>query len=159
MIVVRAWSTSTEHLSPSHTRKLRGVYLFLNSAATPAFLFRWLFASSLARQRFRTGNRLARLLRKLREYHVVRIAQQPREFPRRQSVPGLQRHPLRPRQVRRRNNVGPLREFRKIFRRCFERQTNRSGLQRRHRKHLPAHLEYQVVAPLILFRRAREGKT
>src|SRR6266851_8244162 len=114
----------------SNSRKLSAVYLFLNSAATPAFLFRWLFASSLARRRFRTGNRLARLLRKLREYHVVRIAQQPREFPRRQSVPGLQRHPLRPRQVRRRNNVGTLREFREIFRRCFEREAHRRRLQR-----------------------------
>src|ERR1700674_3739025 len=116
MTGVRAWTTSTEHLSRSNAQKLSGVYLFLDSAATPAFLFRWFFVSRFARQRLCAGNRIAGFPRKLREDHVIRIAEQAREFLRRQGVPSLQRDPLRSRQVRRGNDVGPLREFGKTFR-------------------------------------------
>src|SRR6266853_3856191 len=144
MTGVRAWTTSMEHFSLSNARKLSGVYLFPDSAATPAFLFRWFFVSRLARQRLCPGNRIADFPRKPREDHVIRFAQQAREFLRRQGIPGLQRDPLRSRQVRRGNDIGPLREFSKILRRRLERETHRSRLQRRHREHLPAHFEEQV---------------
>src|SRR3981189_2615212 len=116
MTGVRAWTTSMEHFSLSNARKLSGVYLFPDSAATPAFLFRWFFVLRLARQRLCAGNSIADFLRKPREDHVIRFAQQAREFLRRQGVPGLQRDPLRTRRGRRRHEVGPLREFCKIFR-------------------------------------------
>src|SRR5712692_1396669 len=116
MIGARAWTTSTKHLFPSNARKLSGVYLFPKSAATPAFLFHWFLTSSLACRRLCAEGRIACFLRKLREYHVIRIAQQACEFVRRQSVPGFERDPLRARQVRRRNDVGTLPEFSKIFR-------------------------------------------
>src|SRR6266853_2401855 len=158
MTGVRAWTTSMEHFSLSNARKLSGVYLFPDSAATPAFLFRWFFVSRLARQRLCPGNRIADFPRKPREDHVIRFAQQAREFLRRQGIPGLQRDPLRSRQVRRGNDVGPLGQLSEIFRRRFEREKYWRRLQRRYGEHLPAHFEYQIVAPLDLFRGAWKGK-
>src|SRR6266852_9236770 len=108
MIYARAWTTSTKHFFRSHARKLRGVYLFPKSAATPVFRLRWFFGSRLARRRHCAEDRIAGSLRELRENHVIGIAQQAREFLRMQSVPRLQRNPLRSRQVRRGNDARPL---------------------------------------------------
>src|SRR5260370_9524026 len=100
MTGVRAWTTSMEHFSLSNARKLSGVYLFPDSAATPAFLFRWFFVSRLARQRLCPGHPISDFPLKTREADVIRFAQQVREFLRRQGTPGLQLDPLLSRQVR-----------------------------------------------------------
>src|SRR2546421_437376 len=81
---------------------------------------------------------------------VGRLWEQARQFLASQCFSRLQRHPLRPRQVRRRNNVLPLRQFRKFLRRSFERQPHRGRLERRHRVHSSAHLKQEVAAPLNL---------
>jgi len=95
-------------------------------------------------------NRLAHFLREFCQNHFIGFSEQVRQFLASHCVSRLQRHPLRPRQVRRRNNVLPLRQFRKFLRRSFERQPHRGRLERRHRVHFPAHLKQEVAAPLNL---------
>src|SRR5882762_1217944 len=97
--------------------RIPGEYIFLpKSVATAAFLVHWFLTSSLASQQLCVGDCIACLLWKFREYQVIRIAQQAREFIGRQSVLGLKPDPLRSRQVRRRNDVGSFRELCKTLR-------------------------------------------
>src|SRR5207245_1949789 len=151
-IGVRTWTTSTKQHSRSNERKLSGVYLFPKSAATLGFLFHKFLASSIARRILCPGEHVAGFLRKLGENQVIRFAQQARQFLGGQSVPRLECNPLRTRQVRSRNDVRPLREVSKIFRRRFEGKTHGSRLQRGYSEHLPAHFEHQIAAPLDLLR-------
>src|SRR6516162_11813211 len=95
-------------------------------------------------------NRLAHFIRELCQHHFVGFVQQVRQFLASHCVSRLQRYPLRARQVRRRNNVLPLRQLRKFVWRSFERQPHRGRLERRHRVHFPTHLKQQVRAPLNL---------
>src|SRR5207245_663263 len=129
-IGVRTWTTSTKQHSRSNARKLSGVYLFPKSAATLGFLFHKFLASSIARRMLCPGEHVAGFLRKLGENQVIRSAQQARQFIGRQGVPRLECNPLRTRQIRRRNDVGPLRQLSEIFRRRFKREKYWRRLQR-----------------------------
>src|SRR5713226_1152026 len=82
-----------------NARKPSEVYLFQKSAATLAFLFHRIFASSVGRRRFCVQERLACFLRKLSGNQVIGFAQQARQFLSWQSVPRLERNPLGTRQV------------------------------------------------------------
>jgi hypothetical protein len=96
--------------------------------------------------------------RQLGDDEFVRFTQQPRQFFGRQRLSGFQGHPLRAGKIRRRDNVGALRELGKVFRRSFEGEADGSRLERSGSKHLPANFKQQVIAPLNLFRRAGKRK-
>src|SRR5215472_6292731 len=155
---------NTVHL----TQKLLASRLFLfprirllRHSPTPHFLS-WpsaaspYSASKIAPRIPSARKRFLHFLRQFRLNHFIGFAQQPRQLFVTRCVSRLQRHPLRPRQVRRRNNVLSLRQFREVFRRRLKRQTHPCRLERRYRKHFSAHLEQQIVAPLDLFRGSRK---
>jgi hypothetical protein len=136
-------STRVYHVFPC--RFVLPRFLSLRFAGGPLFVSAWHYTSS-AREP------LAHFLWQLRQRQFIRSTQQPCQFLPRQRVSSLQRHPLRPGQVRRRNDVLPLDQLRKILGRCFEREADRRRLERRHRKHFSAHFKHQIVAPLDLLR-------
>src|SRR5215467_3024855 len=154
-------ANNTRPLNTMHlTQKFLTLRLFLFSCSqplrhspTPQFLS----PPSAASGGVPSGrNRLLHFFRQLCQNHFIGFAQQPSQLILRHRVAGLQRHPLRSRQVRRRNNVLPLRQLRELFRRSFKRQAYRRRLERRYRKHFAAHLEQQIVAPLDLFGGSRK---
>ena len=91
---------------------------------------------------------------KASEHQVVRLAQPPRQLRRAQDIEFLQGHPVRPGEIRRRDDAFALSEQCEIFGRAFEGYSIRTcAFQPDDSEHLAADFESQIVNPLDLLGR------